>query len=643
MARLPCFIFFGQSNMEGAGNIGQPGFDLAGNYQKWFGSALAPLNVAPGINYWMTRMPNTTGHTPITGTADSATINTLVDNAHNFSSSFDANYPAYLVITAGTGVGQGRVVASITGNHTINLRQNWVTIPDATSQYTYIYRTNANHNPGTLSVNNMVGEFKPLQSIATVGTYTYTTGYEYCSWYGTPRMTPVLGNYGQIGPDLEATWQLQHVFDEDIWVIKVSVGSTYMSRFRGSLAFPFFIDCAWFRSDRHVSWHPAETDKLTNASGYDYGLFGIEIDKILLDLATSWVNTNRPGDVLDVRGIFSALGETDASFADRSAIMGQNMRMIRDVMRSKISAAGLSQTMGKNIPFVVAGVRNQGFWPYAATANTQFQQLALDDPYTGYVSTDDLPDNDGIDKAHYSAAGQVTLGQRFYTEWSRINKRMQDANRFPATRKTLSQLRTEVKRRYERNAVDNDATDERINQAINDSLREVFNTLGDSAWFLRRTETFNITSDYQTPFTLPRQVNRIIALETPINYGRTVEFEHMGYTDEGRVQIRLLSDPGGSFQCHFVTIPGDLTDDNELAQIPHEYTELVVVLAALRLAQTGGHQDQVAVMSGELQRLWRGVWRQVHIQDRRRAGPMVLKDRAKEPAPGTDWNRDLYY
>ena len=648
MAKLPCFIFFGQSNMEGAGNLGQAGFDLAGNAARWFGLSNlgSGTNVAPGINYWMAQMPSTNHgageHAPISGTATSATVDTLVDTGTNFSNIL----PAQVVITGGTpaaAIGQLRNIGSISGNHTLVLTQPWAVTPSSSSTYT-IYRA------GTLNVATYKGSFKPLQSVAS-NSQTYTTGYEYCSWYSFPRQTPQQGTVGQIGPDLEATWQLQHAFDEDIWVIKLSIGSTYLSRYRGTLApSSYFAETAWFRPGRHNSWHPAETDKQPPAlnadwtvNDYSYGLFGMLIDKILIEKATAWVTANRPGDTLDVRGIFGMLGETDSTFAERAAIAGQNMQMVRDVMRSKIAAAGLSQTMGKNIPFVIGGVRDKGFWPYAGTINTQYKQLATDDPYSGYVNTDDLPNNDLTDQAHYSAAGQVTFGKRLYDEWVRVSKRQQDANRYPASRKTLGQLRTEVKRRYERNAVDNDATDERINQAINDSLREIYNTLGDSAWFLRRTESFTITSDYQTPFTLPRQVNRILAIENPINYGRTITFDHMGYTDEGRIKIRLLSDPGGTFDVHFVCLPTDLTDDSELAQIPNEYTELVVVMAAMRLAQTGGHQDQVAILGGEMQRLWRGAWRQAHIQDRRRAGPMVLKDRAQEPAPGSDWNRDMYY
>ena len=69
--------------------------------------------------------------TGISGTATSAAAGTLVDSAAPFGAVSDG---APVAITAGTGAGQTRYIASSTSS-TLTLTEEWTTTPDATSQY----------------------------------------------------------------------------------------------------------------------------------------------------------------------------------------------------------------------------------------------------------------------------------------------------------------------------------------------------------------------------------------------------------------------------------------------------------------------------------------------------------------------------
>lgn len=66
------------------------------------------------------------------GTASSATTNTLTNSAKTWTANQWANYQ--IRITAGTGIGQVRTIASNTGTQ-ITVSTNWTVTPDATSQY----------------------------------------------------------------------------------------------------------------------------------------------------------------------------------------------------------------------------------------------------------------------------------------------------------------------------------------------------------------------------------------------------------------------------------------------------------------------------------------------------------------------------
>lgn len=597
MAKLKTIVCFGQSNMEGnASLVNVP----AATMSRWGGPtnlAALPVNVTvPGIHYWTARMPSGVADS---GTADSATASTLVDAAPAWID--DEHNGRWVFLTGGTGVGQVRLITdTIDGTNTINITPDWTTIPDATTTYVIAL-------DGTNSLSTYTGSFRDLTFYydnTAPTSYSYATGYEYPNF----KTTPVIHTNGHtglltFGPDLELSWQIQHELQDDLWVVKLAVSGSYMSKFLGTIPVTSF---SWFDSSVHNDWHPTSTNRLTGSAVYD--LFDVLVETILKTATQSWISTNRTGDQLDVIGIFVKEGESDSLDTYRADLIGTNMRMIRDTMRQRIADAGLSSRQADKIPWIIAG-HDEAVWTYADIANAAFKQMEADDPYTGYVDTNGFATNTGGDVAHLNAASQILLGQRFYEKWSAVMRRESLATTLERNRLTLSQIRTQVLRRYEGNDVSNDNGKQRVNQIVNDALRELYNTLGNNAWFLRRIESVEITAEQRTPFTLPRVVDVLERIERPDRPGCPVRFIGMGYTDSGLLQLMLPDEGAGTYNVHHLVEPLDLATDDDACLVPNAYTEMVVMLACKRLAESAGNATLSSYYAAETERLYKYVKR----------------------------------
>lgn len=430
----------------------------------------------------------------------------------------------------------------------------------------------------------------------------------------------------KFGPDVELAWQLQHELTqgEDLYVIKLAIHSTYLSKFTTNTSTQ---NARWLDYDDaltstpfvigHNDWHPSSTAEYglspapTDNTKYD--LFGVLCD-IIFPQAAAWISANNAGDTLDVIGVFMKLGESDSLDSTRAALALQNATAIRDAMRERISTRGMTSKTKEKIPFIIAG-HDTSVWTYGSTVNAAFAQMAADDPYTGYFDTTGYPKNTG-DTAHINATGMVTLGQAFYTKWKEIVSREADATTQASRRPSLSTLRSKVKRRYERNDVSNDATNTQVDMFLNDSLREVYNTLGDNAWFLRRMETLTTSASYPDTLNLPLSVGRLLRIENSAFPGKPLVYKGIGYTDQGRAQITLMDYSGGPFIAHFIATPQDLEQDADLALIPMEYLELVVMLTCKRLTEAAGNMTMAQYYAAETERLWKYVRRDCLRRDR---------------------------
>lgn len=70
----------------------------------------------------------------------------------------------------------------------------------------------------------------------------------------------------------------------------------------------------------------------------------------------------------------------------------------------------------------------------------------------------------------------------------------------------------------------------------------------------------------------------------------------------------------------------DLVKDSDVALLPGDYIELVVMLTCKRLAETAGNMSMIQYYAAETDRLWKYVKRDVLRYDRMRQGQMTSID-----------------
>lgn len=123
-----------------------------------------------------------------------------------------------------------------------------------------------------------------------------------------------------------------------------------------------------------------------------------------------------PGGI-DCRGVLVAQGETDGLREASARAAKANMQALIAYLRTTMQARGFTTLRAEQVPFVLALVKESEVWPFAQLVNAGYRELAANDPFVVVVDTQDvaLGGFDGVDRNHYSAAGQQLLGERMAT------------------------------------------------------------------------------------------------------------------------------------------------------------------------------------------------------------------------------------
>jgi hypothetical protein len=331
--------------------------------------------------------------------------------------------------------------------------------------------------------------------------------------------------------------------------------------------------------------------------------------------------TNRASDTLDVVGIFVKEGESDCTVQARADVSGQNMERLRDQLRADIGQLAMSVKQPEHIPFVIAG-HNETSWTYANTFNAQMVNLAADDPYTGFVSVNNLTrfPRRTSDAAHLNILGVTNLGLDWFQEWIAVREAATSATAVSSSRPTLAQIRQRAFIRAERNDVGNGATSAQVDQFINDSLREFYNTIGENAYFSRLIKDITVNV-HPTTTTLPRPIHRLLRLEDTTS-GADLRWKLIGYDEEGKQIIRVHDVPSGTVRAHYMTTWNDLEKDDDRLPVPNEYSELIVLLTVKRMTESFGNAVMMKYFASEVERLYKTTKRDILRADRGRHGAL---------------------
>jgi hypothetical protein len=528
------------------------------------------------------------------GTASAGSTTTITDASKAWVVNQWIGYQ--VTIVGGTGASQTRVIKSNTATV--------LTIQDNT--FAACNFSPAPINGSTYAINSA---------------YKYQTGYDYSNNHTQPLVTPALEETLLFSsPDMEIGWQLRNEFDGDLWIIKYAIGSSYTSAFKGTILSGQ--DFSWFRGNRTNDFSPSSAELLRGVAGevvapnacfFDH--FDL-LTQTIFGLAQAWVDTNLPGAKLDVQGIFSHLGESEALDPVRNPQAGYHLAFLRDQLRIRIGAAGLTTLTPSKIPFIEDGGDPVGY-PGMDTVNTQYKQLEKDDLYTGYTDSLDLPKR-GIDPLHYTGQSLVTIGQRMSDKWREIRKRDSLASTTPDKRRTLADLRAAVKLRYEANGASGDATDARLNATINDAQREISLKLGDRAWYLKPILAVTAGASIGQPWSLPKQVRRVIRVERTDVPGYGLPWNGAGYDDQGRLRI-IIYNSATSLSITHRLIVDDLIGDADQTVVPDDYLELLKLLSCRRLAETSGNAVQIGYWEEQCGKLWEWVMVDADRHERQRS------------------------
>lgn len=431
------------------------------------------------------------------------------------------------------------------------------------------------------------------------------TGYDYNNYdQNAPGAASPLTLY-EVNCVPELSWQLRNVIGETIYVIEIGVSSATISpQYIGTVRRPLYN--SWLHDVQGLDFNPGSPNNI-------YVAVESAITSVTTLLAAQ-------GDTPDFDSTFIILSDNEGLDIDKVPQLANNMIALRSAIRTK--------TGNQQMLWIMAGTTADFYGGTAVRAQmeAQLDQVAQDDIYSIHSTSHDSLLTLAFDNSHLNGPGQVRRGKLFFDSWVEVRKRANAAAAQIAELPTLLSLRTRVKRRYERSAVGNDATPTQLNIFINDSLREFYTTIGDEkAWFLRVIERVEIAAGaYPATITLPRTSNRLMRIERQSSPGRPVAWKGLGYTDEGRLRITLHDYSGGPFDAHFIRVPKELVADTDVAIVPPDYTELIVMLACKRLTENAGNLAMVQYYIAEADRMWRVVKRNCQLYDRMRKEQLTV-------------------
>jgi hypothetical protein len=437
------------------------------------------------------------------------------------------------------------------------------------------------------------------------------TGLDYCNYDATPFQSPKVAYAAgpTVNSILELQFQLRTRRAGPVVLIQWGVSASMVSPFlNGAVYSPaptyaFATYFSWLHDSLSLDFNPGSPRALyqcvTNA----------------ITCTTALLVTE--GLTAQYESCFINLADNDSGDDDRILLIGSNFTLLRNSLRTFTGCPGML--------FIMSGPAR-----YAGTDATR--QLVYDQ--LGQIQEDDLdsqlfdtrvfvyPADFAGDGLHLSALGEIKLGKGYGTSWQTVRARSNAAARVLAELPTLAGIRTKVRRRYERTDSGSNSLAGQMDMFINDSLREIYTTLGDSAWFLRVVETVSLSTTFPGTIELPRKVRRFLGVERVSCPGARLVVKGLAYNEQGRVQVTLHDYGGGPFVCHFIQNPKELVAESDAAPVPVEYVELVVMLTCKRLAENTGNMGLATYYAAETERLWRLLKREAQRYDRMRQGQL---------------------
>jgi uncharacterized protein (DUF736 family) len=447
------------------------------------------------------------------------------------------------------------------------------------------------------------------------------TGFRYPNHYGRPdgpikdaalgQLVPAYGKTASIG--VEIGRRLHGVLNTPIHVINAAIpgSSLALSEMQG---FQNQAKWGWFDTRQHVAWAPGVPNALAA--------------RLLTILDSAKTAATVDGKELEIVQVFCSLGETDVAEPAKKDFIEDNARSLIDFVRNAIATRGLCTGAAHQLPFIWEKISPNISAIYdVAKLNDVLDKFERDDPAFGTYDTAAVTHNAPPDP-HFTSAGIVQRGQLIHDKWLELRGRRYASMSLDDT-PTLSELRGKVRQLTERSTAASNEDDAIIDEAINNVLDELYQTAGDSAWWLKHIVQHVLSCDPWTPADLPRVVTRLLEIRRTVCPLEKIEFSAMGHIDGGRVRIVTGCVVSENVDLHCIFTPRRLVSSSEKPVLPRQYIEAVVLGAAYRIVSDSGNaqlelklkaraQFAMQHVSGDIQKVDRQ--RRMRVIGNRRAG-----------------------
>lgn len=614
MAVRHVHVVFGDSLIGGA-----PSFisTASADYSRWTGKAIAPLpldDTVDDVKILSARMPYNVTTTTFTAGVGTTTTNIKLitgGGPYNFTAADVGKWLVFVTVGGAASTGVARRVTAVNAVNDITINIAVTGLQNADTFELMDGANVVNSLSGLVAANCSVSplRFYLNNTEPFYGTGTGETGLDYPNYIQNPMVSPAIhGSNNNATCIPELSWHLKAHTSGSVYMVVCGIGLATLSSYTVGTAGWTLSPAApqvysWSGDITQNDFSPASANGLLTALKAMITAFH--------DIAVA------AGDTISVDSFFLHLGTNDSTNLKRSTLYKEAMRELRTHMRDWLAANSYTDRSPDKVPWIMSSIGGTAAsLTYKSTINDAIAELAEDDPYSTYVdtSTSDFAYNgDGI---HLSQVGAIAYGQALYDAWLSIRNYESDSSSPDETRAKLSDLRTRVRRRYERTANSNDASNTQVDGFINDALREIYNTLGDNPWFLRKTDLLTPSGTYPNTYEMPKSVRRPVRFEQVAYPGRQVPVRSLYTTDAGAVVVTLPEGVSGQLRVYHTMVPMDLEGDDDRCLVPYDYTELIVVLTCKRLAECSGNGSVASYYAAESERLWKYVKRNVQLHRR---------------------------
>jgi len=450
-----------------------------------------------------------------------------------------------------------------------------------------------------------------------------------------PHQDPSLRPGGTAhGVEIPFNWHWQHYWGEQVGLVKVAVSSSFLSAQENGGDPVAWLDPAPPGDPRPSSYTPSSglyVRSAIDAANYPFNAWWSPSDQFDWAPATKrlyqrWyekmagAQSGLPaGTKMDCRLAVVWVGDNDSTGRPQEAIESSyenTLRSLVDAMRQAMVDNDWTTLTKSQIPVVLVGVHPtyqnvfDASYNSVAYCNGVAQSIAADDDYVEWV--DSAPWNllvqDGIDalavvdSTHFGPTGYRQASDDIFEAFLKMQTEPFDALDQDETI-TLSQARDRVRTYYSKSRSNTDHADEIIDQHLNAAMYHVMNHVGDNAWWLRRRKRLEIQSGPNTVMALPKFVHRMMVIESPNDPDYSLTFKQIGHGSGGKLLINFGERGTGTYWCQFITVPKELTRDDQIVPAPKNITEWIIVETCSRMAAASSNAVLMGHFAGQAQQL----------------------------------------